>query len=333
MSRRTILSVCLLGVLILVLAAVGVALSRKSTARAAVGDDARPGLLAKLPDGRRINLRCSGSGAPTVLLESGFGGDSRAWGAVRQQVSRTTQVCAYDRAGYGYSDPAPLPRDGAAIARDLDQALQAANIGGPYVVVGHSAGGLYARLFAARRLRDVVGLIFVDSSVEYQQQRLAALFGPGPGGLQGVRKRPARCLEATQAPSTGANAADRAGCIPPNADPQTRLVYSRPATWSSQLSELDTLFASTSDEVARVGDLTADIPVIVLTASPDPDGTPAYKEDLSALAWQTLHAQLAASFRFSEQRIVKSSHLMMVDRPEMVSAAALDLVKRARARP
>jgi hypothetical protein len=109
------------------------------------------------------------------------------------------------------------------------------------------------------------------------------------------------------------------------------MVYGRPATWRSQLSELDTLFTSTSDEVARVGDLTAGIPAIVLTATRDPDGQPAYQGDLSARAWQTLHAQLAASYRSGEQRFVKSSHLMMVDRPEVVSAASLDLVQRARA--
>ncbi|MGH6965185.1 MAG: alpha/beta fold hydrolase, partial [Phenylobacterium sp.] len=86
-----------------------------------------------------------------MLLESGFGAGAFAWGQAQPIVARTTRVCSYDRAGYGFSDPGPSPRDGAAIARDLDAALRRAGERGPFVIVGHSAGGLYARLFAARR--------------------------------------------------------------------------------------------------------------------------------------------------------------------------------------
>lgn len=130
------------------IALAGCSLPAKLDAAAA---ESRPGRLAQLQDGRRLNLVCSGRGAPTVILESGFGATSGAWYKVRPALARGVRVCAYDRAGSGFSDPGPLPRDGAAIVRDLDQALTAAKIVGPYVLVGHSAGGLYARLFAARR--------------------------------------------------------------------------------------------------------------------------------------------------------------------------------------
>ena len=106
----------------------------------AVMDGARPGDLVRL-DGRRINVRCLGAGAPTVILESGYEADSLAWWKVEPEVARFTRVCSYDRAGAGFSDPGPLPRDGAAIAADLDKALSAAGIRGPFVLVGHSAGG------------------------------------------------------------------------------------------------------------------------------------------------------------------------------------------------
>ena len=132
-------------------ASLTMALSIAGGCRPAVGALAgaldRPGEIVQLADGRKLNFRCAGRGAPTVLLESGFGADSRAWSKVQPTVAETTRVCAYDRAGYGFSDPGPLPRDGAAIARDLDQALTQAEILGPFVVVGHSAGGLYARLY------------------------------------------------------------------------------------------------------------------------------------------------------------------------------------------
>jgi pimeloyl-ACP methyl ester carboxylesterase len=290
----------------------------------------RPGRLVTLPDGRRMNLRCSGQGSPTVILESGYGGDSRAWAKVQPRIAKVTHVCAYDRAGYGFSDPGPLPRDGEAIARDLDRALSAADIAGPYIVVGHSAGGLYARLFAARRRGQVKGLVFVDTSVEHQQQRLAAVFGPGAGSLDGVRRRVAGCLQATEAQGKPADAAATTACAPADAPALARKISANPLSWRGQLSELDALFDSTSDEVERVGSLLQDIPAIVLTASRQADGVTATREDPGAAVWQAFHRVLAASFRRGEQRLVKSSHLMMTDRPEVIADAAVELVMRAR---
>jgi len=287
-----------------------------------------PGQLVRLPDGRRLNIRCVGEGSPTVVFESGFSAWSSAWGKVQARLAPVTRSCAYDRAGSGFSDPGPLPRDGEAIARDLDRGLRAAHIKGPYVLVGHSAGGLYQRLFAARRRREVVGMVFVDSSVEHQTERLTAMFGSGAGSVAGSRRRPAHCLEVTEAPASPANAADRAACeagLRPGA-PGLGL---RPAAWRDQLSELDTLFDRTSDEVDRTGSLLRDIPAIVLTAGKADDATPT-PDDVAGLAWQSLHAQLAAGFRHADQRRVKSGHLMMNERPEVVAAAAIELVEKAR---
>ena len=289
-----------------------------------------PGRLVGLPDARKLNIRCLGKGAPTVILESGFGADSQGWGRVQPIVAATTRVCAYDRAGYGYSDPGLPPRDGATIARELDRGLRAAGVSGPFVVVGHSAGGLYARLFAARRPRDVVGLVFVDSSVDHQPQRLAALFGAGAGSIDGVRRRPARCLAAVQGAESVEKTAALGDCVPPRASVRAQLIARRPATWRAQLSELDTLFTTTSDQVVRTGDLLKNVPTIVLTAA-KADGVAAGSDDRRAMAGQALQKELAASFSRSDQRFVRSSHLMMNDRPEVIADATVELVTRARA--
>jgi pimeloyl-ACP methyl ester carboxylesterase len=291
----------------------------------------RPGLLAMLPDGRRLNFRCMGRGSPTVILESGFAADSSAWSRVEPRIAGATRVCAYDRAGSGFSDPGPLPRDGAAIARDLDNGLRAAGIVWPYVLVGHSAGGLYARLFAARRRDQVVGLVFVDSSVEHQMQRMQALFGPQAGGMEGLARRSQMCLKATAGPATAAHDAERLECAPPGMDAHARQVALRADTYRTQLSELDTLFTTTSDEVDRTGTLLQDVPAIVLTAAKG-DGEPAAADDPGAAAWQNFHLSLAEHFRRGRHRLVKSSHLMMLDRPEVVAGAALELVQAARRR-
>ncbi len=302
------------------------------TARSEVDPDAyaRPGTLVELPDHRKINFRCSGHGSPTVILEAGFGAGSNAWSSVQGRISPFTRVCSYDRAGYGFSDPGPMPRDGAAIARDLDFGLMSARLSGPFVVVGHSAGGLYARLFAARRRKDVVGLVFVDPSVEHQTQRLAALFGPTAGNLDGVRRRPADCLAAVRGPGDPEHKAARLACAPVALDAHARAVALRPETYVTQLSELDTLFTTTSDEVDRVGGLLHTVPAIVLTAA-KAAGQPAGGNDPGAVAWQSFHQALADTFWKPDSRLIKSSHLMMFDRPEVVAGAALELAAKARA--
>lgn len=291
----------------------------------------QPGRLVELPDHRHLNIRCLGHGSPTVIFEAGFGAGSNAWSYVQPRVAQVTRACAYDRAGYGFSDPGPSPRDGSAIARDLDNGLKAAGIGGPYVVVGHSAGGLYARLFAARRRKEVVGLVFVDSSVEHQTQRMQAIFGAAAGSLDGLQRRALRCLNITSAPHTAIDDPGLLDCAPAKAGAHARQIALRPDTWRTQASELDNLFSTTSDEVDRVGDLLQDIPAIVLSAGAA-DGAPATADDPGGKVWQDMHRQLAAGFLRGDQRIVKSSHLMMNDRPEAVTAAVVELVEAARKR-
>lgn len=290
-------------------------------AAAAPDPYAHPGRLVRLADGRALNLVCSGRGSPTVILESGFGAGAFAWGKVQPVVARRTRVCSYDRAGYGFSDPGPLPRDGAAIARDLDGALRRAGERGPFVIVGHSSGGLYARLFAARRHSEAAGLVLVDPSVPFQDRRLAAAFGAGAGGLEGVRRRPAACLQAAESRSQAALEAE--GCLPKQ-PARARAAAAQPGGWRTQVSELDTLFTTTSERVNRTRPVLKDIPTIVLTASAT--GIAAGQEDPGAMVWQSLHREIATGAFRGEQRIVKSSHLMMSDRPEVVAAAALELV-------
>ena len=156
-------------------------------------------LAVRLPDRRTMNLYCAGTGSPTVILESGWSSDSRGWPRVQGPLSAQNRVCAYDRAGSGKSDAGPLPRDGKAIAQDLDDALRAARISGPFILVGHSTGGLYVRHFANRRSSDVAGMLLVDSSIEHQQQRHAAAFGPGAGSLEPLLQRSRACLAMAKA--------------------------------------------------------------------------------------------------------------------------------------
>src|SRR5215207_5464093 len=114
--------------------------------------------------GHRLHLNCTGAGSPTVVLENGLGETSPLWSRISSTVGRTTRVCAYDRAGQGWSDDAPQPQDGRRIAADLHTLLDRAQESGPYVLVGHSAGGTYAMTYAAQYPTDVVGMVLLDSA-------------------------------------------------------------------------------------------------------------------------------------------------------------------------
>lgn len=133
-----------------------------------------PGQLVEIGD-RRLHLHCQGPvavGQPTIVLEAGLGESSLTWAGVAPALAAGRRVCAYDRAGYGWSDPAPGERSAAATAADLHALLQAAGEPGPYLVVGHSLGGLYARVFAHRYPEATAGLVLLDPSHEAMTSRL-----------------------------------------------------------------------------------------------------------------------------------------------------------------
>ncbi|SRR6266481_3686157 len=101
-------------------------------------------------NGHNMHLYCTGDGSPTIILDAGLGNDSLIWGKVQLELSRTTRVCSYDRAGYGWSDPRSGPRDADRIADELHMLLTQAGVTGPTVLMGHSIAGIYIRAYATR---------------------------------------------------------------------------------------------------------------------------------------------------------------------------------------
>lgn len=115
-------------------------------------------------NGHAMHLYCAGKGSPTVVLESGHGDDFTVWGKVQPALSRVTRTCSYDRAGFGWSDSQPGTRDGLHIANQLHALLTEAGITTPVVLVGHSAGGIYSRIYTSRFPQGVAGLVLVDAT-------------------------------------------------------------------------------------------------------------------------------------------------------------------------
>jgi pimeloyl-ACP methyl ester carboxylesterase len=148
-----------------------------------------PGRLVEVGGGRRIQIDCRGAGSPTVVLESGLDNlGSLSWAAVHDSIAVTTRVCAYSRAGIMWSDASDTPFDLTALARDLHDALAAADERAPYVMVGHSIGGPYVMGFTHAYPSEVKGLVFVDASHPDQFARFRDITGkslvPPPGEVR-----------------------------------------------------------------------------------------------------------------------------------------------------
>ena len=144
-------------------------------------DNPPPGAFYSV-NGHRMHINCTGSGSPTIVLEAGLGNDALTWGGVQPVLSSTTRVCSYDRAGFGWSDPLPAPRDADHIAAELHELLLQAKVTGPIVLMGHSIGGMYLRDYATRYPADIVGIVFEDGSTPLQDENpvMKALAGKAP---------------------------------------------------------------------------------------------------------------------------------------------------------
>ena len=130
--------------------------------------------------GHRMHIDCTGSGSPVLILEAGGQNDSTIWRGVQPALSKTTTVCSYDRAGYGWSDTQPSPRDADHIADELHQLLVRAGIKGPVVLMGHSIGGIFIRDYVTHHPGDVAGLVFVDSATPFQEKNAALVRATPP---------------------------------------------------------------------------------------------------------------------------------------------------------
>ncbi|HYY93882.1 MAG TPA: alpha/beta hydrolase [Pyrinomonadaceae bacterium] len=146
--------------------------------------------------GARLHLEASGSGATTVVLEAGFGGTSEDWGKVQPEVARFARVVSYDRAGVGKSEPGRGPRTATRVARELHEALRAAKLAPPYVLVGQSAGAAYVRVFARLYPKEVAGLVLI---VPPQEEFLDWLKAHRPGEYGMPAERLAKLPEGMRA--------------------------------------------------------------------------------------------------------------------------------------
>jgi pimeloyl-ACP methyl ester carboxylesterase len=159
--KRTRISLLLLVVFVSTVVASG----RQAASTGSAPADAvyaRPGQLVDA-GGFRLNLYCIGSGSPTVVFDSGWEDWAPAWSKVQPEIAKWTRACSYDRAGAGFSEPGPMPRTSVRIADELHTALHNAGIDAPYILAAAAFGGDNMRVFAARYMPEVAGLVMIDA--------------------------------------------------------------------------------------------------------------------------------------------------------------------------
>jgi pimeloyl-ACP methyl ester carboxylesterase len=278
-----------------------------------------PGQLVDV-GGHRLHIHCTGSGSPTVIIDAGWGDWSTSWGAtVQPEVAKTTRVCTYDRAGMGWSEPGPLPRDAAQFAKELHTLLQNAHIPGPYVMVGHSLGGLPVRVFVHEYASEVAGVVLVESMSPKQFKQLPALGQAPPGS----RSQPFS-LPAALARFGIVRLLVKLPGIAPSVEPNEEAyypLYVRPQSFQTTTNEGQGMPASGA-EAAAVKSF-GDLPLIVLTARRN--------NDLSG--WQTWQTELLQLSSDSQQLFAENSgHNIQVDEPEAAVAAIVRMVRQVRER-
>jgi pimeloyl-ACP methyl ester carboxylesterase len=275
-----------------------------------------PGRLVDV-GGYRLHLHTTGEpqGRPTVLLDAGIASCSAHWAWVQGALTPSLRVVAYDRAGLGWSDPGPRPRDAHQSAAELHTALVRAGIGGPYVVAGHSYGGLVVRAFTDRYPDDVVGMVLVDASHPDQWTRIPAARGgrlvAWGNRLTGLLARFGvwRLLDPAPGLTDG---------LPPRQAAELRAILARSAPWAASADTLAAWEGTTRPQVNAARNLGA-LPLAVLSVTEQSH----YAEVLTAL-----QAELPSLSANSTHTTVRgATHEGLVSRPEHARVVA-DAVRR-----
>ena len=329
-----------LGIVILVLVILFAALAlyqRVALARF-MAETAAPGQRVKV-ENHLMHLNCVGSGAPTVVIDAGNGSFSVEWMPVQAQLSQTMRVCVYDRSGYGWSEPGPQPRNGLQAASELHQLLQAAGESGPYILVGHSLGGVYARVFAVQYPTETAGMVLVETayplqvSPEFEVQMRSSIGFYQVMGLL-VNTGVMRIL----GPLSGEDAApESARSLPPELKALYLNLLLSPDQYTTAIAEMEALpetFRQAEQSLPPGEHPFGDLPLIVLTAGQmaGPGSTPFGGERIPVPAQQIeAQAQLAGLSTRGEQRVApESGHLMHIDAPAEIIRAVEDMMKEFR---
>jgi pimeloyl-ACP methyl ester carboxylesterase len=298
-----------------------------------------PGQRVRI-NGHSLHARVIGRGSPVVIFESGLPGTVLSWSAVQQRLAERTATLSYDRAGLGWSDPGPEPRTAGRIVEELHRLLQALQLPPPYVLVGHSYGGLIVRLYAARYPADVAGLVLLDPTMpeewyppSEQTQRLLA------AGVRVCRRGALLCrlglarwiawlfkMGAARAAQKTLTVASRGFLadalrvvgpvflLPPEQRAAIHWFWQQARFYRTLASQIETLPQSASQVLEAEQEQSSHAPLLVLTTPTTP----------ASRRW----AQQRLTDRWPEARLreVPAGHWIQLEKPEAVLEAITHLL-------
>jgi pimeloyl-ACP methyl ester carboxylesterase len=299
-----------------------------------------PGIMVDL-GGHRLHVNCVGIGKPTVVVENGLGDFSFDWVLVQESVSHFTRICTYDRAGYAWSDPGPMPRTYSQLNLELNDALSKLGERGPFILVGHSFGGPVIKNFAVTYPQNVAGMIFVDAAQEDSRYTFRGKAILMRSGAQGRSIPPPHEKMADTDKAVSNQAAPQPSKLPldPLYNPLPSVEKSL-QLWAQSLPEISYAEDSQRDwspeylqkwhDTPQAGILGA-IPVIVLTRAHG-----GYDEDLDISAARLEEERIEGQRKLtllstnSKQFIVSSGHNMELEAPDAVASAIRIIVGAVR---
>jgi len=265
-----------------------------------------PGQLVDV-GGHRLHIYCTGEGGPTVVIDAGLGDWSTSWALVQQEIAQETRVCTYDRAGMGWSEAGPRPRDALHAAGELHALLQNAGLPGPYVMVGHSYGGLPVQVFAHEYPEQIAGVVLIESmfpgqtTYATQSGMFSAIAVLARFGIARLAARPLGLIEDV-----------------PFAQPAYDALSARPQSLQTFADEIRGIPESLA-QVSAAGTF-GEVPLIVLSRGLDPDPD-----------WQAGQARLTGLSSNSEHLIAdKSDHGIQLRQPQAAVDAILSMIGQLR---
>jgi len=280
--------------------------------------------------GYKMHLYCTGEGSPTVVLDAGLGNDSLIWANVQPELSKITQVCSYDRAGFGWSEARPEPRDAQRLNDELHGLLSAAGVTGPIVLMGHSISGLYLRDYATRYPQNLSGLVFVDSSTPLQDERF-------PAEIQLMEKQEIVELRKLEWLSVLGLRRAMGGCAPEEGFSKSaaKLIAEdqcRTSVLAAAAQEFSSVQQS-GDETIHTGPF-GDLPILIFSQDLEQPATPGISVEAGesvSKTWNEMQEDLKKLSARSRRIIAKgSSHFVQIDRVSLLNGEVTGFIRQIR---
>jgi pimeloyl-ACP methyl ester carboxylesterase len=281
-------------------------------------------------DGYKMHLYCTGEGSPTVVLDAGLSNDSLIWANVQPELTKITRVCSYDRAGFGWSEPRPDPRDADRIVQELHGLLGEGGITGPIVLMGHSISGLYIRAYASHYPQNVSGLVFVDGSTPLQEDRFPTEVHEAEKKAQfeflklkwlyilGIPRMMGECAPEEGFGETAAKMIAEDQC--------------RPSVFAAVAQE-DRSFKQSGNETIHTGPF-GDLPILIFSQDPEhppPSDIPPQAAKSVSRIWNEMQEELKNLSTCSRRIIARNSgHYVQIDRASLLNEEVTNFIKQIR---